>query len=191
VKLNSLFAVALVLAAVALTMRSQTTTPKTAAIPKIAVIQMRQAMVATQEGQAAGRAMQAEYGPKRAALEKEDAAIVALEDQLRKGSATMSADARQKMQDDITRRKTKLQRDVEDLDQEQQAADNKVTQDITGKLGQVIDKMAKADGYTVVMDASAPLLWASEGANITPEVIKAYDTTFPVKGAAPAPAPKK
>ena len=190
-KLNSLFAVALVLAAVALTMRSQTTTPKTAAIPKIAVIQMRQAMVATQEGQAAGRAMQAEYGPKRAALEKEDAAIVALEDQLRKGSATMSADARQKMQDDITRRKTKLQRDVEDLDQEQQAADNKVTQDITGKLGQVIDKMAKADGYTVVMDASAPLLWASEGANITPEVIKAYDTTFPVKGAAPAPAPKK
>jgi outer membrane protein len=172
-------------------MRSQTTTPKTAAIPKIAVIQMRQAMVATQEGQAAGRAMQAEYGPKRAALEKEDAAIVALEDQLRKGSATMSADARQKMQDDITRRKTKLQRDVEDLDQEQQAADNKVTQDITGKLGQVIDKMAKADGYTVVMDASAPLLWASEGANITPEVIKAYDTTFPVKGAAPAPAPKK
>jgi len=191
VKLNSLFAVALVLAAVALTMRSQTTTPKTAAIPKIAVIQMRQAMVATQEGQAAGRAMQAEYGPKRAALEKEDAAIVALEDQLRKGSATMSADARQKMQDDITRRKTKLQRDVEDLDQEQQAADNKVTQDITGKLGQVIDKMAKADGYTVVMDASAPLLWASEGANITPEVIKAYDTTFPLKGAAPAPAPKK
>jgi outer membrane protein len=191
VKLNSLFAVALVLAAVALTMRSQTTTPKTAAIPKIAVIQMRQAMVATQEGQAAGRAMQAEYGPKRAALEKEDAAIVALEDQLRKGSATMSADARQKMQDDITRRKTKLQRDVEDLDQEQQAADNKVTQDITGKLGQVIDKMAKADGYTVVMDASAPLLWASEGANITPEVIKAYDTAFPVKGAAPAPAPKK
>jgi len=191
VKLNSLFAVALVLAAVALTMRSQTTTPKTAAIPKIAVIQMRQAMVATQEGQAAGRAMQAEYGPKRAALEKEDAAIVALEDQLRKGSATMSADARQKMQDDITRRKTKLQRDVEDLDQEQQAADNKVTQDITGKLGQVIDKMAKADGYTVVMDASAPLLWASEGANITPEVIKAYDTAFPLKGAAPAPAPKK
>jgi outer membrane protein len=191
VKLNSLFAVALVLAAVALTMRSQTTTPKTAAIPKIAVIQMRQAMVATQEGQAAGRAMQAEYGPKRAALEKEDAAIVALEDQLRKGSATMSADARQKMQDEITRRKTKLQRDVEDLDQEQQAADNKVTQDITGKLGQVIDKMAKADGYTVVMDASAPLLWASEGANITPEVIKAYDTAFPVKGAAPAPAPKK
>jgi len=191
VKLNSLFAVALVLAAVALTMRSQTTTPKTAAIPKIAVIQMRQAMVATQEGQAAGRAMQAEYGPKRAALEKEDAAIVALEDQLRKGSATMSADARQKMQDDITRRKTKLQRDVEDLDQEQQAADNKVTQDITGKLGQVIDKMAKADGYTVVMDASAPLLWASEGANITPEVIKAYDTAFPMKGAAPAPAPKK
>jgi outer membrane protein len=192
VKLNSLFAVALVLGAVALTMRSQTTTPKPAAMPKIAVIQMRQAMIATQEGQVAGKAMQAEFGPKRATMEKEDAAIVALEDQLRKGSATMSADGGKKMQDEIARRKTKLQRDVEDLDQEQQAADNKVTTEITGKLGEVIDKMAKANGYTVVMDASAPLLWASDGANITPEVIKAYDAAYPVKGATPpAPAPKK
>src|SRR5215831_16883799 len=88
VKLNSLFAVALVLGAVALTMRSQTTAAKPAAMPKIAVIQMRDAMVATQEGQAAGKAMQVEFGPKRAALEKEDAAIMALDEQLKKGAAT-------------------------------------------------------------------------------------------------------
>jgi outer membrane protein len=146
-------------------------------------------MVATQEGQAAGRTMQTEFGPKRAALEKEDAAIMALDEQLKKGAATMSADARQKMSDEIGRRQRKLKADVEDLDADQQAADNRVTQEITAKLGELIDKLAKANGYTVVMDASAPLLWASEGANITPEVIKAYDAAHPVKGAAPAPAP--
>lgn len=193
-KLNSLFAVALVLGAVALTVRSQTATPKPAAIPKIAVIAMREAMLATQEGQVAGKAMAAKYAPQRAALEKEDAAIVALEDQLRKGAATMSAEARQKMSDDITKRKTRLQREIEDLDAEQQADDNRLSQEITGKLGEVIDKTAKANGYTVVMDASAPLLWASEGSNITPEIVKAYDALHPVKtaekpAAAPAPAP--
>jgi hypothetical protein len=47
------------------------------------------------------------------------------------------------------------------------------------------------------MDASAPLLWASEGSNITPEIVKAYDALHPVKtaekpaAAAPAPAAKK
>jgi outer membrane protein len=192
VKLNSILAVALVLGAVALTMRSQTAQPKPVApVVKIAVIQMREAMLATQEGQAAGKAMQAKYAPKRAALEKEDAAIVGLEEQLKKGAATMSADARQRMQDDVARRKKNLERDVEDLDAEQQAEDNRVAQGITVKLGEVIDKAAKANGYTVVMDASAPLLWASEGANITPEIIKAYDAAHPVKAAAAAPAEKK
>lgn len=188
-KLNSLFVVALALGAVALTVRSQSAPAKPAAMPKIAVIQMREAMLSTQEGQAAGKAMQTEFAPRRTALEKEDAAIVALEEQLKKGAATMSPEAQQNMSNDIRKRKTKLQHDIEDLDADQQAADNKVTQEITGKLGEVIDKMAKANGYTVVMDASAPLLWASEGANVTPEVIKAYDAAHPMKGAAPAQAP--
>jgi outer membrane protein len=187
VKLNSLLAVALVLGAVALTMRSQTGAPKTVApAVKIAVIAMRDAMLATQEGQAAGKEMQAKYASRRAALEKEDAAIMALDEQLKKGAATMSADARQKMQEDIARRRTKLQRDVDDLDTDQQADNNRISQEITGKLGVVIDKAAKANGYTVVMDASAPLLWASESANITPDIIKAYDAAYPVKAAAPA-----
>lgn len=188
-KLNSLFAVALVLGAVALTMRSQTGVPKVAPTVKIAVIAMREAMVATQEGQAAGKAMQAKYAPKRAAIEKEDAALAAMDDQLKKGGATMSAETQQKTAAELARRKKSLERDVEDLDAEQQSDDNKLSQAITAKLGEVIDKTAKAQGYTVVMDASAPLLWASDSANITPEIVKAYDAAHPVKtAAAPAPA---
>ena len=42
--------------------------------------------------------------PRRATLEKEDAAIMALDEQLKKGAATMSVDARTKMQDEIGKR---------------------------------------------------------------------------------------
>ena len=190
-KLNSLFAVALVLGAVALTMRSQTAQTKPVALSaKIAVIAMRDAMLSTQEGRAAAAVLQTKYGPRRAALEKDDAAIVALEEQLKRGSATMAAEGRQKLGEDIAARKKKLERDVEDLDADQQAEDNRIAQDMNGKLGGVIDQLAKQNGYTVVLDASAPLLWASDSANITPEVIKAYDAAHPVKQAA-APAPKK
>jgi Skp family chaperone for outer membrane proteins len=61
---------------------------------------------------------------------------------------------------------------------------------MTAKMGAVIDQYAKQNGYTVVIDASAPLLWAAESANVTPDVIKAYDQAHPVKSAA-APAAAK
>ena len=50
--------------------RSQTTAPKPAAAVKIAVVAMRDAMLATQEGQKAGREMQAKFAPKQSALEQ-------------------------------------------------------------------------------------------------------------------------
>ena len=191
-KLNSMLAVALVLGAVALTMRSQTAPPKPAALAaKIAVIAMRDAMLSTQEGKAAIAKMQASYGPRRDKLEKEDAGIAPLEDQLKKGAATMPAEAQQRLRDDIGRRRKNLDRDLQDLNDEAQADDNRLMQEITGKFGEVIDKTAKTNGYTVVMDASAPLLWAAESANVTPDVIKAYDQAHPVKSAAAPAAAKK
>ena len=45
-------------------------------------------------------------------------------------------------------------------------------------MGGVIDEFAKANGYTVVMDAAQPVLWAAEGANVTPDIIKLYDQKF-------------
>jgi outer membrane protein len=63
-------------------------------------------------------------------------------------------------------------------------------QDITGKMGVVIENYAKANGFTVVMDAQQPVLWASETANITPQIVGAYDQAHPVAAPA-APAPGK
>ena len=184
-KLNSILAVALVAGAVALSMRSQTAPPKPAPMAaKIAVIAMRDAMLATQEGKAAGAQMQATFQPQNAKLEKEDAAIQAAEEQLRKGAATMSADAQRKAADDLNKRKTKLQRDADDMKADAQALDDKLMQDITGKMGQVIDAYAKKNGYTVVLDASVPLLWAAESANVTAVVVKDYDAAHPLAAAA-------
>jgi outer membrane protein len=182
VKVNSILAVALVLGAVALTVRSQSAPPKPAALAaKIAVIGMRDAMVATLDGKAAVAKMQATIEPERAKLEKESAAIQSLEEQLRKGAATMAPDAQRKLSDQIANRKKKLQRDDQDLTDAAEALDNRLMQEITGKMGTVIDAYAKKNGYTVVMDASVPVLWAAESANVTPEVIKEYDLAHPAQ----------
>jgi outer membrane protein len=182
VKLNSLLAVAFVFGAVALTVRSQTATPKPVAVApatKIAVVAMRDAMLATLDGKAAIAQMQTEFEPRRTKLEKEDAAIQGLEAQIRNGNTTISAENRQRMADEVSARKKRLERDLEDLNTEAQAKDSQLMQDVSSKMGAIVDQYAKQNGYTVVIDASAPLLWASESANVTPDIVKAYDQAHP------------
>jgi hypothetical protein len=77
-----------VLGAVAFTMRSQTAQPKPAALAaRIAVIAMHDAMLATQEGESCRR-LQTTW-PQAHQARKDDA-ILALDEQLKKGAATMS-----------------------------------------------------------------------------------------------------
>jgi hypothetical protein len=58
----------------------------------------------------------------------------------------------------------------------------------------VLDKYAKGNSYTVILDTSSqtPLvLFASNQLDVTQEVIRLYDQTYPVKSASttkPAPA---
>jgi outer membrane protein len=182
-KVNSILTGVVILGAVAVSIRSQTTAPKPALAAKVAIVAMRDAMLSTQDGRKAAAAMQATFAERKTALEKLQADLVAMDDKLRKGSATMNAETRQKLADEMAAKKKTFDRDAQDLNDDAEAADGKLMQDISGKMGAVIDEYAKQNGYTVVMDAAQPVLWASEAANVTPDIIKLYDQKHP----APAP----
>jgi outer membrane protein len=192
VKINLTTAGAVMVGVIALStyLRSQTAPAKPAAITKVAILSMRDAMLATKEGQKAGQQLQATFQPRGAVLQKLGADIQAAEDQLRKGAATLSADAQRNLQLDIANKKKDLERKTQDLNTDAEEADNKMMENITSKMGAVIETYAKANGYTVVMDAQQPVLWASETANITPQIVSAYDQAHPLPAAA-APAPAK
>src|SRR5215218_9579091 len=64
-----------------------------AAPSKVAIISVQQAILQTKDGQKASAALQAKFLPKRQQLEKKQADIQALQDQMKKGSATMSEEA--------------------------------------------------------------------------------------------------
>jgi outer membrane protein len=57
----------------------------------------------------------------------------------------------------------------------------------------VLDRYARENGYTAVLDSSAqnsPILYASSNVDITQDIIRLYDQAYPVKaGAAPAAKP--
>jgi outer membrane protein len=178
-QVNSILTGAVILSAVAISIHSQTAAPKPALAAKVAIVAMRDAMLNTQDGRKAAAAMQATFETRKTAVEKQQADLVALDDRIRKGSATLSADALQKLSAELAAKKKVFDRDAQDLTDDAQAADDQLMQSITGKMAAVIDQYAKENGYTVVMDAAQPVLWAAEAANVTPDIIKLYDQLHP------------
>jgi len=159
---------------------------------KIAIIHLQNAIIGTKDGQKAAKELEAKFMPKRQEIEKRQAEIQALQQQLRASSNTASEEQKNKLMRDIDAKQKSLQRDGEDasaeLDQEQQ----KLFQEIGGKVMAVIDKYASDNGFAVVIDVSAqssPVLYASTSVDITRQVVETYDKNAPT--AAPAPAAPK
>jgi outer membrane protein len=186
VQLNTVVAGAAILVAAAVTVRSQNTAPKPILAAKVAVVAMRDAMLNTQDGRKAMGAMQGKFEPTRLELEKRQKDLQGLSEQLRRAT---TADAQQKLNAEIAAKKKTFDRDAEDLNNEVEQEDGKLMQQISQKMAGVIDEFAKKNGYTVVLDAAEPVMWASESSNVTPDVIRLYDQKFPVAGMAPLNTP--
>jgi len=57
------------------------------------------------------------------------------------------------------------------------------------KMVDVLDRYARENGYNIVLDSSAqntPILYASTQIDVTQEIVRLYDSAYPVKGGAPA-----
>ncbi len=160
---------------------------------KIAIIHVQNAILGTKDGQKAANELQATFSPKQQALEKKRADLAALQDQLRKGSATMSEEAKNKLMHDIDATTKNVNRDTEDAQADLDQAQNKIYQDLGSKMMAVIEKYAMQNGCALVLDVSnpqTPVLWAAQAAEITNDIVKLYDQTYSAPAAAPAPAAK-
>lgn len=156
-----------------------------AAPTKVAVIQVQTAILSTKDGQKAATELQTRFAPKRSEFEKRQADIAALQDQLKKGQATLSEEARTKLMREIDGANTKLQRDTQDaqtdLDEEQQ----KIMQELGNKMMAVVEKYAQQNGFAIVIDVSnpqTPVLWAAQSIDITGDIVKLYDQANPGTG---------
>jgi outer membrane protein len=166
---------------------------QTAAQPnKVGVIDIQRAIAMTQEGQKAAAELSARYEPKRKELEKGQSEIQALRDQLSRGSNTLSDEAKAALTREIDQ-KTKLwNRDTEDAQSDFQQDQDKLLQSFFERVQVVIDKYARDNGYSLILDIGAqqsPVIYATNSIDITADVIALYDKNSPAPtGAAPAAA---
>lgn len=181
---------ALVLGCAAATLLAQApATPPT----KVATIHVQNAIMGTADGKKAATELNSKFSTRKQALEKKQADIVALQEQLKKGSATMNQETRDRLTRDIDSGQKAFQRDGEDFEADVQQEEGRIMNDLGQKMMDVIIKYATGNGYAVVIDVSnpqTPVLWADPSADITQEIVKIYDSAHPA-GAAPSPATTK
>jgi outer membrane protein len=160
-----------------------------AAPAKIAVMNVRNAIVATAEGKQAQAELQSKFASKQNDLQGMQKKIEDLQQKLNAGSRTLSADEQAKMQRDGEMLQHQLQRGTDDLNEQLQAAQGDIVDGIGRKMLEVLDRYSRENGYAVVLDTSAqgsPVVYGSAQSDITQEVVRLYDQAYPVKGGAPA-----
>lgn len=166
-----------------------------ASTAKVGVINIRSAIVSTAEGKQASAELQSQFAPRQTELENMNKQINDLRQRLAACEGKCS-------QEEIARLTTQGQRLAQQLDRRQNeyqedvnAAQGDVVDRIGRKMVDVLDRYARENGFTVVLDSSAqnnPILYASTQIEVTQDIVRLYDSAYPVKaGAAPAkPAPK-
>jgi len=165
---------------------------------KIGIIHVQNAILSTKEGQKATGDLNTRFAPTKAKFDKDQADIQALVEQMRKGSATMSDDARVKLQRDIDQKQTAFKRNQEDAQAELDQVEGKMFQDLGVKLQEVLQQYAMQKGLAIVIDVSnqqtTPVFWAAASVDITTDVIRLYDQAHPgtaAPAAQPSPPAKK
>ncbi len=191
------FASLLALAVLASAAFAQTAAAPAATAPagsaKIAIIDIQKAIVATNEGRRDLEALQKKFEPKQAELQNLNKEVSDMQTQLKTQGEKLNDDARNNLNNQIAAKQKTLQRNFEDAQADFQGQQNDIVNRIGQKLMESLDKYAKANGFTVVLDVSSqqsPVLWANPSTDITPAVVDQYNASSGV--AAPStPSPAK
>jgi outer membrane protein len=158
---------------------------------KIGIISIQDAIFATNEGKKEYDALQQRFSPKQNELKSQNDEVENLKKQLQAQGDKLSEDEKNTRVRSLEVKQKSLQRNYEDAQAEYQQASQEVVNRIGAKMMNVLEKYAKTNGYAVVLDVSnpqTPVLWASQGSNITKEIVDAYNAESPVAAPAPKPA---
>jgi outer membrane protein len=160
-----------------------------AAAAKVGVISVQVAIQSTAEGKQAANELQSKFAPRQTELDNLRKQIEDLQTRLRTASNTLSDEEKARLAregDQLTRTYQRKQQDSQDDFNE---AEREIVDTIGRKMIDILDKYSKENGYSVVLDTSAqntPVIYAANTVDVTQDIIKLYDQSYPVKNAAAA-----
>jgi len=149
------------------------------AATRIGIINIQQAIVATNEGQRDMEQLQKKFEPRQAELQKLNTEVEDLKKQLQTQGDKLNDDARVNLQKSLESKQKSLQRNLEDAQNDAQQQQGEVFNRIGQKMMGVLEKYAKSNGYSLIVDVSSPqspVLWADlASTDVTKAIVDAYN----------------
>ena len=147
---------------------------------KVAIVNMQKAVIETAEIKKAQGEMEAKYRPRQAQMEKLNAEIRQLQQQLQTMAGKLTPSAEQDLTIQGQRKQKEVQRVGEDLQADVDRERNEILGRTSQRMQEVVRKLADVKGLDVVVDSNSTIFF-KPALEITAEAIAAYDKAYPAK----------
>jgi len=180
--LSAGFAVAVVVA-VGTPVMAQTPASAAAGTARVAFVDVQRVLARSTAGVAAREQLEREKATMQREMDGKRVELEKLREEIEKKGPLMTADTRRDKSEQFERKRRDAARLADDfqkeLEKKEQGLLQKVLQDVSG----VVEKVGKQRGYLLVVERrGATVLYAAPEADLTDEVIRAYDQEAGAKG---------
>lgn len=143
---------------------------------RVGFIDVQRVLARSAAGVAAREQLEREKAGMQKDMDLKRKELEALRDELEKKGPLMTADARRDKQDQFERKRRDAARLADDLQKELEKKEAVLLQKVLQEVSGIIEKVGKERGYHLIVERrGAAVLYGSPEADLTEEVIKAYD----------------
>ncbi len=147
---------------------------------KIGVVDLQRCLNESRMGRKYKAEFTAEADRRKAELEKEEATLKALREEIEKQGLVLSETARVEKEREYKERLAAFKKRFQESQQALQRKDQELTRRILKDLQGVIRKLGATEGYTLILERQeGGVLFAPEAVDVTDEVIRRYDAQMP------------
>jgi outer membrane protein len=152
-------------------------------VSRVAFVDVQRVLARSAAGVAAREQLEREKATMQKEMDAKRQELDKLREEIEKKGPLMTADARRDKQDQFERKRRDAARLVDDfqkeLEKKEQGLLQKVLQDVSG----VVERVGKQRGFQLIVERrGATVLYAAPEADLTDEIIRAYDQEAGAKG---------
>ena len=152
-------------------------------IQKIGFVDVQRVLARSAAGVAAREQLEREKAAMQKEMDGKRQEIEKLRDEIDKKGPLMTADVRRERQDTFERKRRDAARLADDFQKELEKKEQTQLQRVLAELSVVIERLGKQKGYYLVVEKrGAVVLYSDASADLTDEVIRAYDQEASTKG---------
>lgn len=142
-------------------------------VGKVAVVNVQQLMQQSPRVASLSKNLEAQFKARQAKIAAQQQALQDELEKFKKESPTMKQADRDAMQKKMAGERNDLVKQVVAYQQDVQKSQSQAMQSVMGDLNSVVSNIAKAQGYSIVLDSQAVLY--SQGSDITADVAKQFN----------------